>query len=139
MSTDVPVCNSTSPATSTKPPLLPDDVGVLKQMIAELLDALKKSQHERDGLQHRIDQLLRKLYGPKAERFDPNQPWLIPEMAPDAADTEAATDAPPAAAEATTTKAKRQGHGRKPLPPDLPRRREEHTLSEAERLCPCCQ
>src|SRR6266516_4152498 len=114
MSTDVPVCNSTSPATSTKPPLLPDDVGVLKQMIAELLDALKKSQHERDGLQHRIDQLLRRLYGPKAERFDPNQPWLIPEMATDSnaeppADAAAETPATDGDDD-TAAKAKPKGH-----------------------------
>jgi transposase len=120
-------------------PPLPDDVAVLKAMIRELLESLKAERREREGLAQRLDLLLRKLYGPKAERFDPNQPWLIPEMAPEAAATEAATDAPAAVAEATTTKAKRQGHGRKPLPPDLPRRREEHTLPEAERLCPCCQ
>jgi len=108
-------------------------------MIVELLDALQKAQHEREGLQQRLDQLLRRLYGPKAERFDPNQPWLIPEMAN--TETNGATPAPPPAADAdatTTAKPKRPGHGRKPLPPDLPRQRVEHTLSEAERLCPCC-
>ena len=55
---------------------LPDDVPVLHAMIRELLDALKKTRHECDGVQQRLDLLLRKLYGPKAERFDPNQPWL---------------------------------------------------------------
>jgi hypothetical protein len=60
---------------------LPDDPVVLKRMIIELVEALKKSQHDCAGLHHRLDQLLRRLYGPKAERFDPNQPWLIPEMA----------------------------------------------------------
>lgn len=128
------------PGSNDALPPLPDDVAVLKAMIRELLESLKTERREREGLAQRLDLLLRKLYGPKAERFDPNQPWLIPEMAPDAADTETATDAPPAAAaDATPTKAKRPGHGRKPLPADLPRRREEHTLSEAERLCPCCQ
>src|SRR5262245_39688166 len=63
------------------PPPLPDDPAVLKQMILELLDELKKSQHECEGLQQRLDQLIRRLYGPKAERFDPNQPWLLPELA----------------------------------------------------------
>src|SRR5581483_291976 len=120
-------------------PPLPDDVAVLQAMIRELLESLKAARREREGLAQRLDLLLRKLYGPKAERFDPNQPWLIPEMAPAAAATEAATDAPPADDEAATAKAKRPGHGRKPLPPDLPRRREEHTLTEAERVCPCCQ
>jgi transposase len=33
---------------------------------------------------------------------------------------------------------KRKGHGRKPNPANLPRRREEIDLSEAEKVCPCC-
>jgi transposase len=110
-------------------------------MIVELLDALKKSQHECAGLQQRLDQLLRRLYGPKAERFDPNQPWLLPELATAHADTNGATAAPTPAADndaATAAKPKRPGHGRKPLPADLPRRRTEHALPEAQRVCPCC-
>jgi transposase len=135
MSTDVPVIASDSPLDQTTPPL-PDDVPVLHAMIAELLAALKKSQHECDGLQQRLDLLLRRLYGAKAERFDPNQPWLIPEMSVNA-------EAPcePSAGDPTdeaAPKRKRKGHGRKPLPGDLPRRRIEHTLAEAQRVCPCC-
>ena len=80
MSTDVPVCNAIPVVDQGTPPL-PNDVPTLQAMILELLSALKKEQHERAGLQQRLDQLLRRLYGPKAERFDPNQPWLLPEMA----------------------------------------------------------
>ncbi len=111
-------------------------------MIRELLDAIQKEQREREGLQQRIDQLLRRLYGPKAERFDPNQPWLIPEMAQ--AQSQANASAAPTTADAdalaasATTKPKAPGHGRKQLPADLPRRRVEHVLPEAQRLCPGC-
>src|SRR5262245_5542859 len=140
MSTDVLACTSASPSPPGTPPL-PNDVPTLQAMIVELLEALKHSQHECDGLRHRLDQLLRKLFGPKAERFDPNQPWLIPEMAA-AANADASASTTPADDAATTTEAaakpKRKGHGRKPLPKDLPRQRLEHTLPEAERLCPCC-
>ena len=85
-------------------------------------------------MQQRIDELLRRLYGPHAERFNPNQPLLFPEMLADAQDTP-----PPAEpdADAPTTR-RRPGHGRRPLPAHLPRRREVHALTEAERLCPCC-
>jgi transposase len=140
MSTDVPLPAATAATSSVALPPLPDDPAVLKRMIAELLEALKKEQYEREGLQQRLDQLLRRLYGPKAERFDPNQPWLLPELAPGAADNAAAPPAPtePAASDTTATKPRRPGHGRKPLPADLPRRRFEHTLSEAQRLCPDC-
>src|ERR1700691_1205056 len=62
---------------------LPDDVPALHALVRELLDTLKKTRHDYEGVQQRLDLLLRKLYGPKAERFDPNQPWLLPELAPD--------------------------------------------------------
>lgn len=119
-------------------PPLPDDVATLKAMIYELLDALKDAKHDRDAVRERLDLLLRRLYGPKAERFDPNQPWLIPEMAP--GQGAAPAEHEPDGDQDTTTadKKKAKGHGRKPLPEDLPRRRCEHTLPEAERMCPCC-
>jgi transposase len=146
------VASSAPAAAQAKPPLhdvsgadsaaapLPNEVAVLQAMIRELLEILQKTRHERDGVQERLDLLLRKLYGPKAERCDPNQPWLLPEMAPSAA---AADDAapPPVAADADEQAAangKGKGHGRKPLPADLRRQRVEHTLAEAERVCPCC-
>ena len=71
-------------ATSIDDLPLPSDIPTLQAMIRELLVVLKNEKHEREGLQQRLDLLLRKLYGPKAERFDPNQPWLLPEMAPSA-------------------------------------------------------
>ena len=121
---------------------LPDDVPTLQAMIRELLDALKKEQHEREGVQQRLDLLLRKLYGPKAERFNPEQPWLLPELATAAVteSTESRGEESPAPEDANTATPKRQRHGggRKKLPDNLQRIRMEHTLSEAERVCPCC-
>ena len=38
----------------------------------------------------------------------------------------------------STPATKRKGHGRRGKPKDLPRRREEIDLSEAEKVCPCC-
>src|SRR5258708_26914196 len=64
---------------------LPDDVAVLHAMIRELVETLKKAHPAREGLQPRIDLLLRKLYGQKADPSDPNEPALLPEVAPDAA------------------------------------------------------
>jgi len=108
-------------------------------MIAELVDALQKSQRECLGLQQRLDQLLRRLYGPKAERFDPQQPWLIPELAESNTPAPAPDPGPESAAgEEAGAKGKRPGHGRRKLPADLPRRRVEHALPEAQRVCPDC-
>jgi transposase len=136
MSTDVPVNTSSSPVPAVTPPRLPDDLGVCHGMIVELVDALQKSQRECAGLQQRLDQLLRRLYGPKAERFDPRQPWLIPELAESNVPPPIGPEA--AAGEEAAAKGKRPGHGRRQLPTDLPRRRVEHVLPEAQRLCPDC-
>lgn len=134
MSTDLSLGNGHVPAEPSPPPL-PTDVSTLHALIAELLDALQKSQHECDGLRHRLDQLLRRLYGPKAERFDPNQPWLFADLTTVDEPRPAAVPPPD---EAPDPRSKRKGHGRKPLPKDLPRRRQEHGLPEAQRVCPCC-
>jgi transposase len=146
-SNSIPNPSPTRPDAPTPTPpnndtTLPDDVATLKAMIHELIASLHKSQRECEGVQQRLDLLLRKLYGPKAERFDPNQPWLLPELAPDATPpveqtpTEESPTIDDAEGNNGTTK-KRQG-GRKKLPENLERKRIEHTLSEAERMCPCC-
>ena len=120
---------------------LPDDPVILQQMIRELLEVLQQTRHENEQLQHRLDLLLRRLYGPRTERFDPNQPLLIPD-AFDIPEVPASPDAAPAAEadpEATLgTKKKQRGHGRKGLPKNLPRVPAVHDLTEAERCCPGC-
>jgi transposase len=126
--------------TSSAGSLLPDDLAICHAMIRELIDALKKEQHDREGIQQRLDLLLRKLYGPKAERFNPDQPWLLPELAlAPTAQAEQPSDESPTTDEAQdATKRRRNGGGRKKLPENLQRIRIEHTLAEAERVCPCC-
>jgi len=119
-------------------PPLPNDVATLQAMIRELIDALHKEQRQREGIQQRLDLLLRKLYGPKAERFDPNQPWLLPEMAPDAVPTPTAESPSHDDNEPRNGKPRPRSGGRKKIPANLERQRIEHTLPEAERVCPCC-
>jgi transposase len=129
----IPLPDATAP--------LPDDPVILQHMIRELLEVLRQTRHENEQLQHRLDLLLRRVYGPRTERFDPSQPLLIP----DAFDTPSATasqDAPstvnPESNTATGTKKKQRGHGRKELPKNLPRVPVVHELTEAERRCPGC-
>jgi transposase len=127
--------------TSSADSLLPDDLTICHAMIRELLDALRKEQHQREGIQQRLDLLLRKLYGPKAERFNPDQPWLLPELAvePPAPSEQAPTEESPTTDEADDAAPKRRRNGgRKKLPENLQRIRIEHALTEAERVCPCC-
>jgi hypothetical protein len=46
---------------------LPDDLLVCHGMIRELLQKLHESNHELAGVTHRLDLLLKRLYGPKGE------------------------------------------------------------------------
>jgi transposase len=111
---------------------LPDDVATLKRMVLELLASLHERDRDLDGLRHRINLLLRRLYGPHSERINPDQLLLFAEMAAGqhTAPTEPAAPAKP--------KRRCRPHGRRRLPDNLPREPRHHELSEAERTCPAC-
>src|SRR5215468_2498373 len=127
------------PTAAGQPPTdaedLPDEVATLKRMILELLASLYDRDRNIEGLQHRIHLLLHRLYGPRGERFDPNQLLLFAEMVT-GQDTaqEAPTELP------APSKPQRQcrPHGRRRLPENLPRESRHYELSEAERVCPGC-
>jgi transposase len=117
---------------------LPDDLETLKRMIRELLVLLRERDRNLSGVQHRLDQLLRRLYGPKSEKFNASQPNLFELLG--GLDAEpAAAPAPATASAAPAAAVKKKGHGRKPIPADLRRERIEHDVSEAEKICSCCQ
>jgi transposase len=122
---------------SVAPPIaakdLPDDPGVLKSMILELLESMQQRERDLAALQHRLDLLLRRLYGPRSERVDPNQPLLFPDAA-----TDQDKPQPPAATVEEKPKRKCRPHGRRRLPEKLPRVPQHHVLSEAERICSRC-
>ena len=61
------------------PDQLPDDPALLKAMLAEVLAALRASRQEGERLRERLDQLLRRLYGPRSERLNPDQLLLFAE------------------------------------------------------------
>jgi transposase len=120
------------------PEQLPDDPQILKRMILELLATLKREQHDKQELRDRLDLLLRRLYGPKSERFNPDQLLLFDE--PAASQNQPTPDQAAASqAEPVAPKRRSQPHGRKPLPKDLPRKPVHHELSESERICLCGQ
>jgi transposase len=113
---------------------LPDDVTTLKRMVLELLASLRDRDRDYEALRHRIDLLLRRLYGPRGERFDPNQLLLF--AGPVASVNTAAPAADPA--EATEPPRRCRPHGRRRMPDTLPREPRHHELSEAERICQYC-
>jgi transposase len=128
-----------SPAAATAVPAvdpaqLPDDPALLKAMLAEVLAALRASQQDGERLRAQLDQLLRRLYGPRSERCDPNQPLLFADLndpvLPEAALSPPLGDEP--------ARRRKPGHGRKRLPKHLPRDRRVYELSAAERVCHGC-
>ena len=58
---------------------LPDDPLLLQAMVHELLATLHATQRRAEQLEQRLDQLLRRLYGPRSERANPDQPLLFAE------------------------------------------------------------
>jgi transposase len=111
---------------------LPDDPALLKAMLAEVLAALRASRQEGERVRERLDQLLRRLYGPRSERLNPNQLLLFADPPAEEDRTPLPTNPEEAA------KPRRKGHGRRPLPKHLPCDRRVYELSEAERRCHGC-
>lgn len=135
MSTDANT--STADAASETTASLPSDVDTCHAMIRELIETLRRERRSRESVEYRLGLLLRRLYGRKSEKFDPNQLLLFEEPADE---PEEPADEPPAPADEPpqTTKTRTRGNGRRKLPADLPRVRIEHDLAEAEKICPCC-
>ena len=113
-----------------------DDPAVLRQMICELKEQLTKSRRNEEQLQNKLDELLRKLYGRKSEKIDPNQLALIDFPALGIPEAPEEPEPEPDLPKERTQPRRRPK--RQKLPENLPRRRVEHELCESERMCPCC-
>lgn len=99
---------------------LPDDPALLKGLVRELLITHHAQQRQIDQFTHRLDLLLKRVYGPRADKLDPHQLSLFDEPP---------VDSPPAAAplpesDRITTAVKKNGHGRGKLPESLRRETE---------------
>src|SRR5690349_2286375 len=131
---------------------LPSDPAQLEQLARQLLareaqlaaalnQATQTIDQQRDlldKLTHEMALLKRCLFGSRRERFgadDPRQQLLFAATAALPGDSTAASTGP---VEIEDHSPQRRGHGRKRMPPFLPRQTIEHTLPEAELGCPCC-
>lgn len=110
------------------------------------LAAKSKLEQKVSTLEHKVDELLRKLYGRSSEKVDPAQ-ILLDFAAKEAAEAKALPKAPHAdeAPDGETPqegepkqKRKKKGHGRRKLPKDLPRQKVELRPTENELKCDCC-
>jgi transposase len=111
---------------------LPTDLEQCHQLIVELNTSLVEQQSRSTQLQQQLELLLKRLYGPKSERIDPAQLVMFGQEANAEPQPETAIEEPAPA------QAKKNGHGRKPLPQDLPRKRIVHDVADEQKTCPEC-
>ena len=127
---------------TTAPEPLPDDLEAAHRQIHERCATVREQGHLIAKLQHPLEQLLKQRYGRKGERLDPDQLLLcareiLEQAGLDVPAWDPAPEPSPTPAP-TPTKPRPNGHGRKPLPANLPRRRVLHDVPPEERLCPDC-
>jgi transposase len=115
---------------------LPDDIESAHRLIRELLVRLHQQAHLNENLQHQLEQLLRRLYGKKSETLDPNQLLLFAREILEAGGPEITPE--PKTPPPSPAKPPIPGHGRKPLPASLPRKRVMHDVPPEQRPCPDC-
>lgn len=124
----------------------PRDLAEARQIIATLrqqqsdLEA-KRAQLEREKLrlQHELAVLLRRVFGRRSEKIDPNQLQLmLGIVVSHAIPGQAAVEADSGERLPRERRKSGRGHGRQTLPADLPRRVETVDVPEAERRCGRC-
>ena len=121
---------------------LPDDISLLKQMVTELLAALKSKDQRIGKLQHTLEQFIRERYGRKSERLEDIAPeLLLPFMRDYVSEQAQAKEEPKTHSKKETEKEEitytRNKPKRKKLPADLPRDTIEYDLDESEKVCDC--
>ena len=127
------------------PHTLPEEASLLRQIVLQLLGVVEEKDRLLERVQHQLKQLLRQRYGQKRERIDENQLFLFAAqiIAASQASAASARPEPPATGSAANTSSQetkqRNGHGRKPLPASLERRRVLFDLDETQRQCPHCR
>jgi transposase len=104
-------------------------------MIRALAEELQQKDQRLERLENRIRMLLRRYYGPRAERFDPNQELLLPKEELTPAEESDAPEDEPAEERARPRKRRRR---RRSSWADLPRKRMEHPVASDHRVCSEC-
>lgn len=116
---------------------LPKDLGVCQAMIVELLQAMARKDTFIGNLQHQLNQLLRHRFGQRADRVSEAQLMLFMEELAKAQGEEKKPEEP--TPEPKKPQGNGKGHGRKPLPAELPREIIVHDVPEVEKICGKCE
>ena len=115
---------------------LPDDLALCHEIIRQQADTIRESQRRIEQLEHQVELLLRRQFGPRRESVDPDQLRLFTDDAPDDADEVASGE--PSEDQEQKPSRKWRRRGRQKLPEGLPRKRIEYELAAEELTCPDC-
>ena len=113
---------------------LPDDLALCHEIIRQQADTIRESRRRIEQLEHQVELLLRRQYGPRRESVDPDQLRLFTEDVPE--DVSEGTNEEPPESDEAKPKRRWRRTGRQRLPADLPRKRVEYELSAEELPCP---
>jgi transposase len=116
------------------PALLPDDPALLKALVMQLLEELRKAHARLERQEHHMHLLLKRLYGSTSEKRDPRQGELFDSQsnAEDKLEEAAAVPITVASPASSPAAKKRHKHGRGRIPERIQREEAVHDLSEAE-------
>lgn len=115
-----------------------DVIATLQSQLQSTKRDLESAHNEVSLLRHRLDALCRRLFGKKSEKVDPSQLQLAFEALAEQGSSlepleldsgEDLFDIP--------VRGHRRSKGRRPLPKELPRRREVLDVEEAQKTCSC--
>jgi len=109
---------------------LSSTVTMLNTTVTELSSTVSEQQSKLEQKERQLLALLKSLKGKQRERLDPNQLLLF-----DLGDLEQLIEET-LAEDQPKQRRKRKPHGRRLIPDGLPQEVVEHTLPEAERVCP---
>src|SRR5258708_1320570 len=115
---------------------LPEGKAALHQIVLQLLQVVEDKDRLLERVQRQLEQLLRQRYGPKRERIDETQLFMFAAQIVAASQAVAEPTVPDSGTQETpasdTSQAKHRGHGRKPLPASLERKRVVFDLEESK-------
>ena len=116
-------------------PVLPDDLVQCHAIILEMAETIRHLKTENEKRKHELMQLLRHRYGQRSDRMNAQQLvlWALDEW------EKSSADAPAGESQEAGERQKRRGHGRRPLPADLPRRRVVHDVPAEQKVCHRCE
>lgn len=117
----------------------PRDLAEARAIIATLQQEKRQLEHEKLRLQHELAVLLRRVFGKRSEKVDPNQLQLMLGIVEaHAIPGQAAVEADSGERIPRDPRKSVRGHGRQALPAELVRRVETVDVPEAERHCSRC-